>query len=329
MKFSKYKIVFVSACAFFLFSSSLLAFDKKELQKRENRGFEKPVLEYKVPDIESLPDNQYGQLVRYGKELIVNTYKYIGPEVENSSMRYAGNNLACQNCHLDAGTKMHSAPFVGTFGEFPQYRPREDTIGSLTDRINGCMQRSMNGLPLPEGSREMRAMQAYIHFLSQGYPVGGAKIEGRSLAKIDRKMVKQNKADVENGKKVYEMHCASCHGEDGLGVKNEGLANGYAFPPLWGTDDTYNKGAGMYRILKAADFIKSNMPIGATKENPILTDKEAYDVAAFMNQDSHYRPEKINRSSDFPDDIVKAPDVYRPNKESIEHKFGPYGKIIK
>eukprot|EP01022_Parablepharisma_sp_SALTPOND_P002633 TRINITY_DN110752_c0_g1_i1.p1 TRINITY_DN110752_c0_g1~~TRINITY_DN110752_c0_g1_i1.p1 ORF type:complete len:142 (-),score=2.61 TRINITY_DN110752_c0_g1_i1:61-441(-) len=85
----------------------------------------------------------------------------------------------------------------------------------------------------------------------------------------------------------------------------------------------------MYRILKSADFIKSNMPLGATKENPILTDKEAYDVAAYMNQDSHYRPEKINRSSDFPDDRVKAPDVYRPNMEKKEHQFGPFGNIIK
>lgn len=48
------------------------------------------------------------------------------------------------------------------------------------------------------------------------------------------------------------------------------------FPKLWGSEDTYNKGAGMYRLLKAADFIKSNMPLGATKESPVLTDKEAY-----------------------------------------------------
>ncbi|WP_228256558.1 c-type cytochrome, partial [Aliarcobacter trophiarum] len=114
-------------------------------------------------------------------------------------------------------------------------------------------------------------------------------------------MMKKPAADTVKGKVVYTQHCASCQGADGLRVKNPGKANGYMFPALWGTDDTYNKGAGMYRILKSADFIKSNMPLGATKENPILTDKEAYDVAAYMNQDSHYRPEKINRSSDFPD----------------------------
>jgi thiosulfate dehydrogenase len=310
-------------------ASSAFAFEPKELAKRGDRGFEKPKMEYKVPDMKNLPDNAYGELVRYGKELTVHTYKYIGPEVNDPKMRFAGNNLSCQTCHLDAGTKAHSAPFVGTYGEFPQYRPRENEIGTLTARINGCMQRSMNGYPLPPEGKEMKAFKAYMHFLSQGIPVGGAKIDGRRLHKIDRKMIKQTKADVSNGEKVYAKHCASCHGANGKGIKNEGLANGYMFPPLWGTDDTYNKGAGMYRTLKAADFIRSNMPLGATKENPILTDKEAYDVAAYMNQDSHYRPEKINRSSDFPDQRVKAPDVYRVGKESKEHQFGPYGNIIK
>ena len=308
--------------------TSASAFDPKELAKRSDKGIKKPVMEYKIPDESTIPNNQFGDLVKYGKELTDHTYKYIGPEVKDENMRFAGNNLSCQTCHLDAGTKAYSAPFIGTAAEFPQYRPREDTIGTITDRINGCMQRSMNGKPLPVQSKEMKAFEAYMHWLSQGIPVGGAKMEGRSLAKIDRKMIKQNKADIANGQKVYEMHCLSCHGANGEGLKNEGLANGYTFPPLWGSD-SYNKGAGMYRVLKAADFIKSNMPLGATKENPILTDKEAYDVAAFMNQDSHERPEKANRIADFPDDAVKAPDVYRPGKESIEHQFGPFGKIIK
>jgi thiosulfate dehydrogenase len=324
--YTKSLLSLVVSCAV---ASSAMAFDVKELAKRSDRGYDKPKMEYTIPDMKDLPDNAYGELVRYGKELTVHTYKYIGPEVEDPKMRFAGNNFSCQTCHLDAGTKAYSAPFVGTYGEFPQYRPRENEIGTLTARINGCMQRSMNGYPLPAEGKEMKAFKAYMHWLSQGIPVGGAKMEGRSLHKIDRKMIKQNKADVKNGEKVYAKHCASCHGADGKGIKNEGLANGYMFPPLWGTDDTYNKGAGMYRVLKAADFIRSNMPLGATKENPILTDKEAYDVAAYMNQDSHYRPEKINRNSDFPDHKVKAPDVYRVGKESKEHQFGPFGNIIK
>lgn len=313
-----------------LLASGSFAFDLKELGKRNYKGFEKPTLEYKVPDESTIPNNQFGDLIRYGKELTVHTYKYIGPEVEDENMRYAGNNLSCQACHLDAGTKAHSAPFVGTSAEFPQYRPRENVIGSIQDRINGCMQRSMNGKSLPDNSKEMKAFVAYTHWLSQGIPTGGANIDGRGLAKIDRKMIKQTKADVKNGEKVYAEHCASCHGDNGEGVKNEGRATGYTFPPLWG-DDSYNDGAGMYRILKAADFIKSNMPLGATKKNPILTDKEAYDVAGYMNIDAHKRPAKANRGADFPDEVIKAPDVYRAGHptDSKDAQFGPFGKIIK
>lgn len=311
-----------------IMTTSSFAFDAKELDKRSDKGIVKPVMEYKIPDESTIPNNQFGDLVKYGKELTVHTYKYIGPEVKDTKMRYAGNNLSCQACHLDAGTKAFSSPFIGTAAEFPQYRPRENTIGTITDRINGCMERSMNGKALPKDSKEMKAFEAYMHWLSQGIPVGGAKMEGRGLAKIDRKMIKTTKADIVAGEQVYQMHCVACHGQNGEGVKNAGKANGYTFPPLWG-NDSYNKGAGMYRILKAADFIKSNMPLGATKENPILTDKEAYDVAGFMNQDAHKRAEKANRKADFPDDIVKAPDVYRPGKESIEHQFGPFGNIIK
>ena len=321
-------MVIATLCAFCV--SSIFAFDAKVLKERSDTGFKyEGKLEYKIPDEKTIPNNQFGELVKYGKELIVHTSKYIGPEVENPNMRFSGNNLQCQSCHLDAGTKAFSAPFVGSSAAFPQYRPREDTIGTLADRINGCMQRSMNGYPLPVNGKEMKAMEAYMFWLSQGIPIGAANaLEGRGLDKIDRKMIKKQAADPVKGKIVYDQQCASCHGVDGDGIKNEGRANGYLYPPLWG-DDTYNKGAGLYRILKAADFIKSNMPLGATKENPILSDEEAYNVAAFMNMDSHTRPEKINRKNDFPDEVIKAPDVYREGIESKEHQVGPFGKIIK
>ncbi|MCT7909218.1 c-type cytochrome [Arcobacter lacus] len=312
-----------------LFADEVVKFDKNLIKERNDIGYkyEGPKIEWKVPDESTIPNNQFGDLIKYGKELVVHTYKYIGPEVENKKMRYAGNNLACQSCHLDAGTKTYSAGFVGVFASFPQYRPRENTIGTLAERINGCMQRSMNGKPLPLDSKEMKAMEAYMYWLSQGVPIG-AKVEGQSLAPVDRKMTQTQAADPIKGKVVYDMQCAACHGVNGEGIKNEGKANGYMYPPLWGKD-SYNKGAGMFRVLKAADFIKANMPLGATHENPLLTDEEAYNVAAYINLEEHDRPEKANRNKDFPDEVVKAPDVYRQGQDPIEGKFGPYGKLIK
>jgi thiosulfate dehydrogenase len=326
-------LTFQILAALLLSSSALYAFDVAELNQRENRGYEKRV-PFSVPDESTIPDNQYGEMVRYGKELFVHTYKYIGPDVADPELRFAGNNLTCQTCHMDAGTKPFAAPMVGVHSDFPQYRPREDTIGTIEARINGCMQRSMNGYPLPTEGREMKGLLSYFHWLSQGVP-SGASVEGQGLKKVDRKMVRAQAADTDNGAKVYQMHCAACHMADGSGTPNpanaDGTPAGYMFPPLWG-EDSYNTGAGMHRTLKAADFIYSTMPLGASGENPILTPKEAYDVAAYLNMDDKYRPRKINRDRDFPDVRVKVPDQelgpYLDEANAPFYKHGPYGDII-
>ncbi|WP_060826747.1 c-type cytochrome [Sulfurospirillum cavolei] len=325
------RLSLVSAALALTYASGLFAFDVGELAKRNYQGF-KPITvkEWQAPDEKTIPDNMFGEYVRYGKALVQETYKYIGPEVADPKMRYAGNNLACNSCHLDAGTKKYSAGFIGVFANFPQYRPRENTIGTIEDRINGCMQRSMNGKPLPENSKEMKAMTAYMYWLSQGIPVG-AKVEGSSLMKIDRKIIMSRAADPIKGEKVYQEYCASCHGDNGQGVKREGKANGYEYPPLWGKD-TYNTGAGMFRLIKAADWIATNMPLGATSDAKILTDDQAYDVAAYINNYDKVRPIKANKEKDFPDVIVKAADTdtppYADDKNRHQHKFGPYKGII-
>jgi len=62
--------------------------------------------------------------VRRGRDLVTATYAHIGPDVPDIANRYAGNNLACSNCHLQAGTKKFGLPLFGLFGEFPQYSAR-------------------------------------------------------------------------------------------------------------------------------------------------------------------------------------------------------------
>src|SRR4051812_43628463 len=74
-----------------------------------------------VPEIGALPDNQDSLLIRRGRDLITATYAHIGPEVPSAAKRYAGNNLACSNCHLEAGTKKFALPIFGLFEEFPRY----------------------------------------------------------------------------------------------------------------------------------------------------------------------------------------------------------------
>ncbi len=282
--------------------------------------------DWKAPDITKLPDDKYGQSVRQGKLLMEETYKHIGPEVKDVKKRYAGNNLACTSCHMEAGGRKFGNPWIGTFASFPQYRGREDAVSTSEERINGCMERSMNGKKLPLDSEEMKAMMAYLHFLSTGIPVG-SKLEGGGTLKLK---TLARAADPVAGKQVYANTCVACHGDKGQGVRRgkAGDANGYLFPPLWGPD-SYNNGAGMGRITLAAGFIKGNMPSGITHLNAVLTDEQAFDVAAFIN--SQPRPVKRDLEKDFPARKNKPVDAafppYTPGFSAEQHKFGPWQPI--
>ena len=277
-------------------------------------------------DTSALPDDPYGKLVKYGKELSERTFAHIGPEVKNPKMRYAGNNLACVSCHEAGGTKPFAMPWVGTHATFPQYRGREDEVSTIEERVNGCMERSMAGKPLPLDSREMKAFVTYMHFLSKHVPVA-AKVQGQGLPPFK---APDRKADTVAGSKVYAEKCASCHGENGAGVRNgpPGSATGYAFPPLWGKD-SFNTGAGMNRLLTASAFIKTNMPLGAAHGQPQLSDDEAYDVAAFVL--SQPRKVKPHLERDFPARWNKPVDAafgpYVTGMSAEQHKYGPFGPL--
>src|SRR5215831_15801367 len=114
-----------------------------------------------VPEIGAIPDDR---LVPRGRDLITATYAYIGPKISNVARRYAGNNLACSNCHLDAGTKKFAIPMFGLFEQFPQYSAQSGAKITIEDRVNSCMQRSMNGHAMPLDDPQMPAIIAYIKF---------------------------------------------------------------------------------------------------------------------------------------------------------------------
>jgi thiosulfate dehydrogenase len=279
--------------------------------------------EWTPPSMRSVGDDPFGKLVKYGYALFVDTPNQIGPGAVDPAKRYSVSSLACQNCHLKAGTQPYSVPLMGVWGQFPQYRGREGEIGTLEERINGCLERSMNGRTMPLDGLEMKAYLAYMKWLSTGIP-DGAKLIGAGS-----KSVKEpgRAADLGNGAKVFADTCASCHGKDGLGQRATTGA-GYQFPPLWGPD-SYNNGAGMTRILTAAAFVRHNMPLGTTFDAPVLSDTDAYDVAAYMN--SFERPIRANLDKDFPNKLQKPVDTpYGPYADGFpaeQHKFGPFDPI--
>lgn len=283
-----------------------------------------PIQPLEAYDVSKLPDDHYGRLARYGKELTDRTFAHIGPQAKNPAMRYAGNNLACSSCHQASATKAFAMPWVGVHASFPQYRAREDEVSTVEERINGCMERSMAGKPLPLDSTEMKAFMTYIHFLSRDVPTG-AKVEGQGLPPFK---APNRRADTVAGGQVYAAKCAVCHGTEGQGLRTGAPGEGYTFPPLWGAD-SFNNGAGMGRLLFASAFIKTNMPLGAQHGQPQLSDDEAYDVAAFML--SHPRPQKANLERDFPARWNKPVDAafppYVDGAPADQHKFGPFAPL--
>ena len=58
-----------------------------------------------------------------------------------------GNNLACESCHLEAGTKKFGLPFQGVYADFPNYRARSGAVGTIEGRLNACMTRSRMAVP--------------------------------------------------------------------------------------------------------------------------------------------------------------------------------------
>ena len=120
------------------------------------------------------------------------------------------------------------------------------------------------------------------------------------------------------------------HGTDGEGIRRSLPTTdlGYLFPPLWGKD-SFNDGAGMGRLINAANFLHFNMPHGADYLNPQLSPEQAWDIAAYVV--SQPRPHKANLDKDFPDLLEKPVDApYGPYADVFseqQHKYGPFAPI--
>jgi thiosulfate dehydrogenase len=261
-------------------------------------------------------------MVLFGRELIENTSYYLGPKGTIASI---SNGMNCQNCHLDGGTIPWANNYSAVVSTYPKYRDRSGSLETIPKRVNDCFERSLNGKALDTSGLEMKAILAYMHWVGDEVPKG-KKPKGSGIMQLP---YLNRAADPTKGKAVFLAKCQLCHGANGQGKpNNEGY--GYAYPPLWGPQ-SYNTGAGLFRISRFAGFVKNTMPFGqADYHNPQLNDEEAWDVAAFVN--SQPRPEK-NLSKDWPNISKKPVDhpfgPYTDGFSEEQHKYGPFAIIEK
>ncbi|MBR0552596.1 c-type cytochrome [Sphingomonadaceae bacterium LXI357] len=257
------------------FETGLLGDGGDDTNRRETAAKQSDAA-FQPPALGAIPDDENGAAIRRGMAIFLNTKTNAGD--------FVGNDLACVNCHLDAGRKPGSAPMWAAWVVYPKYRSKNGKINTMEDRLKGCFTYSMNGQgspsggPPPVGSDVYRDLEIYFRWLATGAPTG-EKMKGAGYPKLKKTDIGYDPA---RGAKVFEQNCASCHGADGQGQRD--INGRIVFPPLWGSG-SYNWGAGMARVNTAAAFIKENMPLG--QENR-LTDQQAWDVAAFI--DSHERP---------------------------------------
>jgi thiosulfate dehydrogenase len=277
------------------------------------------------PDSASIPNDAFGIMVYYGRELVLRTAYYIGPN--GTAGHYTKNKMNCTNCHQEAGTKPYAFNLMLSHNKYPQYRPREGRVLTLADRVNNCVERPHSGTALPLDSKEMTAILSYLKWInSKANTADGVKgYDNLELPLLDRA------ASSDNGKLVYEKNCVRCHGENGEG-KMLPNNNMYEYPPLWG-ENAYQPGSSMHRVIKQARWLKANMPHDIAKwYQPVLTDEECFDVAAFVNNDAiHPRPNP--KTFDYPKiadkniDYGKGPFI--DTFSEAQHKYGPWPPIIK
>lgn len=243
--------------------------------------------DYSVPAYADLGTRKDAELVVYGSRLLNETKRLLPNNV--------GAQMNCNSCHIANGKEQKGAPYVNSDLTYPQKNPRAGKMVDLSQRINGCFQRSMNGQPLDVDSREMKAMLAYMAWLSEGLSKP-SKIAMDAGGKIDDTLV----PNPERGKLLYAQQCASCHGDNGQGL-NDATGN-HIFPPLWG-EHSFNIGAGMARTYKAAAFIRDNMPMsvqqtGAWGQGGVLNDQDAVDIAEYFTHMP--RPDFAGKVNDWP-----------------------------
>ena len=127
------------------------------------------------PSAASLPDTEFGKIVRQGEQIFLHTPQAAG--------KFVGNDLNCSSCHLDAGRRPDSAPMWAAYVLYPAYRAKNGHVNTLAERLQGCFRYSMNGKPPAADDPVLTALQTYMFWLASKAPTG-VTLEGQGYRKL-------------------------------------------------------------------------------------------------------------------------------------------------
>ncbi len=196
--------------------------------------------------------------------------------------------VTCQSCHLDAGDKRNAASIAHAAVVLPHMYTAVNQPIRFDRRVLLCLSNSQNWYDLGLDAVEITYINIYANWLAQkdALPIGIIP-EGRGIPLLyDAQGLG---ASFLAGEKVYRNYCQSCHGPNGLGGAGRVFKDREP-PPIAGPH-SFNASASLTDPFRFAGFVHANMPIGASKENPILTVQQALDVSAYLTS--------LGRPADF------------------------------
>jgi cytochrome c peroxidase len=197
-----------------------------------------------------------GALVGEGREIAGRPWAAIAGEGR-------GNALACLSCHQELGTWSGGGALIR----------RGIEPSGVRAAINECVVRNMDGEPLGEGDSSLPALEAWVRWAA-------ANRERPTVAKLN---VPAWNPDPVAGAEIYRVHCQGCHGSDGEGYRaaSEGESGRWIIPPVAGSK-SFGRRSHLSDPATLASYIHATMPLGTTPGDPVLSEEEAWDVAAHV-----------------------------------------------
>src|SRR5437868_6601211 len=194
---SHYLLLLITAIALVI---GIMACEKHEKKVVSAKEIKPAKPKWIIPDTSEITDPEEAKLIKYGRSLIVNTAYYFGPK---GVIAHKSNGLNCQNCHLNAGTRLDGNNFSLTAVGYPRFKERSGSVETIAKKVEDCFERSLNGSRIDSNGHEMKAFVAYLKWIGKNVKKGtkpaGSGIE--ELAFLDRL------ADTAMGRVVYVSKC--------------------------------------------------------------------------------------------------------------------------